>query len=82
MDPAHFKPEDIRMQNCTSCGGELEFWKDDVFLVCPACGTKNTNARVQNTCLAWCKDAAACVGSRDINEWLCMREEEKGKKGS
>lgn len=78
MDPAHFKPEDLCMQGCSSCGGEIEFWKDDVFQVCPACGTRNTNARVENTCLAWCREAAACVGSKDIDEWLRMRE----KKGS
>lgn len=70
MDPAYFKPEDIREQKCSSCGGDMEFWKDDVFLVCPVCGTRNTNARVGNTCLAWCKDAASCVGNRDIEDWL------------
>jgi hypothetical protein len=75
MDPAHFKPEDICMQKCTDCGGDIEFWKDDVFLVCSRCGTRNTNARVQDTCLAWCREAAACVGSRDIDEWLRKREE-------
>lgn len=70
MDPAFFKPEDIREQQCTGCGADLEFWKDDVFLNCPACGARNTNARVGHTCLAWCRDAASCVGSRDIEEWL------------
>ena len=70
MDPAYFKPEDISSQKCTTCGNEIEFWKDDVFLICSACGVRNTNARVQNTCLAWCREASACVGNKDINEWL------------
>jgi hypothetical protein len=74
MDPANFKPEDIRNQECTACSNDIEFWKDDVFLVCSRCGTRNTNARVQNTCLAWCKEAAACVGNRDIDEWLRMQD--------
>ena len=80
MDPAYFKPEDISSQKCTVCGNEIEFWKDDVFLVCSACGARNTNARVQNTCLAWCKEAAVCVGNKDINEWL-LEQKSKMEKG-
>ena len=79
MDPAYFKIEDIRTQKCTSCTGDMEFWKDDVFLVCPSCGTRNTNAGVQNTCLAWCKEASACIGNKDIEEWLILQKKKKGK---
>ena len=79
MDPAFFKPEDIREQQCTGCGAGLEFWKDDVFLTCPSCGARNTNARVGHTCLAWCKDAASCVGSKDIEEWLRLHGGVRGK---
>jgi predicted RNA-binding Zn-ribbon protein involved in translation (DUF1610 family) len=75
MDPAHFKPGDISEQACTSCGAGMEFWKDDVFLVCQACGTRNASARVGSTCLAWCKEAASCVGNRDIEEWLRLHGE-------
>jgi predicted RNA-binding Zn-ribbon protein involved in translation (DUF1610 family) len=78
MDPAYFKLEDISSQKCTECGGDIEFWKDDVFLICPACGVRNTNARVQNTCLAWCKEATKCVGNKDIDEWLRLQKS-KGK---
>ncbi len=80
MDPAYFKPEDISSQKCTACGNEIEFWKDDIFLVCSTCKTRNTNARVQNTCLAWCKEAAACVGNKDINEWL-LEQKSKMERG-
>ncbi len=73
MDPAYFKPEDIHMQLCTNCSNEIEFWKDDIFLVCSHCRTRNTNARVQNTCLTWCAEASACVGNMDINEWLHLQ---------
>lgn len=69
MDPGHFKPEDIASQPCSRCGAAIEFWKDDVFLPCPACGEKNTNARLKDTCLAWCKEAAACIGNQDIETW-------------
>ena len=74
MDPAYFKPGDIRLQKCNACGTDIEFWKDDVFLVCPGCGARNTNAGVQNTCLSWCKEASACIGTRDIDEWLQVHE--------
>jgi len=77
MDPAFFKPEDIGMQKCTACGEEIEFWKDDIFLVCSRCGERNTNARVRNTCLAWCKEASACIGSKDIDEWLSLHQGRK-----
>jgi predicted RNA-binding Zn-ribbon protein involved in translation (DUF1610 family) len=80
MDPTYFKIEDIRAQKCTSCGSDMEFWKDDVFLVCSSCGTRNTNAGVQNTCLAWCKEASACIGNRDIEEWLILQKRKKGKR--
>ena len=70
MNQAYFKPEDIGTQKCSCCGLEIEFWKDDIFLICRHCQTKNTNARVQNTCLAWCKEAATCLGNSDIEEWL------------
>lgn len=70
MDHTYFKPEDIENQPCSHCGQEIEFWKDDIFLICPHCQTKNTNARVGQTCLAWCKEAAACLGNADIAEWL------------
>ena len=72
MDPAYFTAEDIRMHECTACGAELEFWKDDVFLVCPVCRTKNANPRIQNTCLMWCRDAVKCLGGRDIEEWQLL----------
>ncbi len=81
MDPAFFKIEDISRQKCINCSNDLEFWKDDIFLTCPGCGTRNTNALVQNTCLAWCKEAASCLGNTDINEWLRTHGDKKGSHG-
>ena len=72
MDPAFFKPEDIGTQHCAGCGSDIEFWKDDVFLDCSRCGAGNTNARLRNTCLTWCKEASACIGNTDIDEWLTL----------
>jgi hypothetical protein len=78
MDPAYFKPDDIGTRKCTNCSAEIEFWKDDVFLACPACTTRNVNPGVESTCLAWCKEAASCVGNMDIREWLRMRGAQDG----
>ena len=62
MDPAFFKPEDIRDVVCRACGYEIEFWKDDVRLNCPKCGAVNDNPFIGNTCFAWCKEALQCRG--------------------
>jgi len=69
MDPANFKPEDIFTAACPRCGTDVEFWKDDVRLACPGCKTMLYNPRLGNTCLAWCKQAARCIGNSDIDEW-------------
>lgn len=81
MDPAYFKAEDIHTQKCSCCGAELEFWKDDVFLACPQCKTKNTNPRIGSTCLSWCREAAKCLGKKDMDEWLRLHEKKPGSGG-
>lgn len=70
MDPGFFKPDDIQVKKCIHCGEELEFWKDDVRLECPACKQINFNPNIGKTCLVWCKKAAQCLGNNDITEWL------------
>jgi len=70
MNPQYFKSEDIQEHACLECGEALEFWKDDVRLTCPTCGQINFNPNLGSTCLAWCKQAAQCVGNDDIYEWL------------
>jgi predicted RNA-binding Zn-ribbon protein involved in translation (DUF1610 family) len=82
MDPAYFRPEDIRMQKCIRCNADLEFWKDDIFLTCPGCGTRNTNARIDMTCLSWCREAASCLGSDDIDEWIRKHGNNKSTEGT
>jgi DNA-directed RNA polymerase subunit RPC12/RpoP len=62
MDPAFFKPEDIREYACPGCGAEMEFWKDDVRLTCAKCGRVVLNPELGTTCLAWCAKASECVG--------------------
>lgn len=70
MDPARFKPEDIKYRQCINCSAEIEFWKDDVKLPCPECKQVNFNPDIGNTCLSWCKEAEKCLGNSDIKEWI------------
>ena len=70
MDPAYFKPEDIRLHRCIECGREIEFWKDDVKIECPFCSRVNFNPDLGNSCLTYCKKADQCLGNNDLKEWL------------
>lgn len=70
MNPANFQPQDIKTHNCIHCGMEMEFWKDDIKIRCPACNQFNFNPGLGNTCLTWCKSAADCLGNNNIHEWM------------
>ena len=70
MNPAHFRPQDIQLHNCIHCGTELEFWKDDIKVQCPACGQFVFNPNLGHTCLTWCKSAAECLSGNEITEWM------------
>ena len=75
MDPAFFKLDDIQLHSCLECDNELEFWKDDVRLTCPKCDHVNFNPTIGNPCLAWCKEAAKCIGNDDIKKWLAENKD-------
>jgi hypothetical protein len=69
MDPAFFTPDDIWCSPCAECGSEIEFWKDDVTVVCPECKKENVNPRLNRSCVSWCKNAQQCIGNSDITKW-------------
>ncbi|MBN1352083.1 hypothetical protein JXJ21_21970 [candidate division KSB1 bacterium] len=75
MNPRFFKTEDVQLHPCIECGEKLEFWKDDVRLVCPNCSQVNFNPNLGKTCLVWCKGAAKCLGNTDITEWLALHRD-------
>ncbi len=75
MNPANFKPKDIKTHQCINCTNEIEFWKDDIKIKCPSCGHTTFNPNLGNTCLVWCKSAEKCLGKGEIKEWI----EKKGK---
>lgn len=57
-----WKPEDIFCTRCPHCAAELEFWKDEPFLFCRACGSEIRNPRINLGCAKWCKFAQECLG--------------------
>ncbi len=75
MSPGFFKPSDVKIRRCINCGGEMEFWKDDIKLKCLTCGQINFNPDIGKTCLVWCKKADECLGNYDIHEWMARHED-------
>jgi hypothetical protein len=83
MDPSNWKFGDIATVKCPHCGGDIEFWKDDVKRACDRCGQEVFNPSLKDTCLSWCDSAAECIGSSDISHWKrkrreCGNEKERG----
>ncbi len=63
QDTRYWKPGDIFEVVCPSCGGKLEFFKDDVSRKC-GCGIRVENPRVGPGCAQWCGHAAECLGTQ------------------
>ena len=61
QDTRHWKPGDIFTVACPSCGGMVEFFKDDVSRKC-GCGQRVENPKVELGCAGWCGHAAECLG--------------------
>jgi hypothetical protein len=54
-------PDDIATVLCGRCGREVEIWKDEPMRVCPGCGCKVRNPKLDLGCAEWCKYAAECL---------------------
>lgn len=62
QDMRYWKPEDIFEVACFNCGAAIEFWKDEPFRICKACGREVRNPRIDLGCAKWCKYADECLG--------------------
>lgn len=62
QDMRYWKPQDIFDVACFNCGVTIEFWKDEPFRVCKACGKEVRNPRIDLGCAKWCKYADECLG--------------------
>ena len=68
QDQRQWKFEDICYVPCSSCGAEIEIWKDEPFRLCPTCGTETPNPRLKGDCATWCKHADKCLAARHIKK--------------
>ena len=76
QDMRFWKPQDIFSMPCPECGTQLEFWKDEPFLLCSGCGTEVKNPRIDLGCAKWCKFAKECLGRRpeDPSQIIPMKD--------
>jgi len=62
QDWRYWKPGDIFNAKCPECGGNVEFFKDEVRRKC-RCGHLLTNPKLDFGCAAWCPYAEQCIGT-------------------
>ena len=62
QDSRYWGPEAIFEASCPSCGGPIEFFKDEGSRRCRKCGLKVLNPKMDFGCAAYCKFAAQCLG--------------------
>ena len=74
MNPGFWRPKDVAENKCPSCGGIIEFWKDDIKRKCTECGLYVFNPKLETLCLSWCDRAVECLGNMDIAEWKKQTE--------
>jgi len=74
QDSASWKPEDVYEIVCSGCGAAVEFFKDDKWRECPACGLLAKNPHLDTGCAQWCASADQCLGDKGRID----RDEERG----
>lgn len=75
-----WRPDDIYDVSCPSCGRAVEFFKTDVKRVCPHCGQKILNPKMNFACAEWCDMAEECLGPAVYSQFLEKQELEKQRK--
>jgi len=71
QDTRYWKPDSIFEIDCPNCGHTIEFFKDDTTRICPSCGQKIRNPKIDLGCAQYCPYAKQCLGEFkkiDINE--------------
>lgn len=61
QDLSKWRPDDIVFTACTSCGTEIEIWKDEPQRICPKCHQEVRNPRIDLGCAKWCASAEQCL---------------------
>ncbi len=62
QDMRFWKPEDVYDIRCPHCEKDMEFFKDEPFLLCPNCNQEVRNPKIDLGCAKWCKHASECLG--------------------
>jgi len=73
QDTRFWGPEAISESSCPSCGGPIEFFKDESSRRCRKCGTKLLNPKIDFGCAAYCRFASQCLGTDMPPELLAKR---------
>ena len=62
QDKRFWRSENVFEAPCPSCGGSIEFWKDEPKRRCNHCGKSAPNPKLDLGCAQWCKFAKDCLG--------------------
>ena len=68
QDWQQWKPNDIYAVFCPHCNHEMEFWKDEPMLYCPACHQPVRSPKLNLGCAEWCRFAGDCLGELSVNK--------------
>ncbi len=80
QDTQFWKYDAIYDIKCPQCGGEVEFYKDEVTHRCKNCGATVLNEKMDLACLKWCPHAEQCVGPERYKAVLQEKELEERRK--
>jgi DNA-directed RNA polymerase subunit RPC12/RpoP len=79
QDTQFWKYDAIYDIKCPQCGGDVEFFKDEVTHRCRKCGVQVLNEKMDLACLKWCPHAEQCVGP-DRYKAVLQEKELQGKR--
>ena len=74
QDQRFWKPGDIFEISCPSCGGRVEFFKDEPELKCRGCGQRVVNPKIDLGCAQWCQYADRCLAVSVRTEANVLRD--------
>ncbi|MEM3726909.1 MAG: hypothetical protein QXG49_00775 [Candidatus Bathyarchaeia archaeon] len=69
----------IITRTCPACGGEVEFFSDEIETQCPECG-RPLHIEATPSCVVWCQYAFQCIADlKNRNLISSLRAEELEK---
>ncbi len=74
QDMRYWGPDAVIETKCPSCGGSMEFFKDESTRTCKKCGCKVINPKMDFGCASYCQYASQCLGDL-LPELLAQRKD-------